>query len=714
MMDAATVADQFPEPVLAIDDGGAVAYANDQFLDTTALDRDAVTGSSYTDLDRVFAEGFSRLRDAVSVVASLETDERHVQATVAPADGASAERVGARVTRLGDDRDASVLVVLRAAADQSGEPFDESLHHEMVSLSSDVLTIVDEDGTITYVSSSVRRVLGYDPEDLVGESGFDYQHPADRRKVADALTEATSNPGEPVSVEVRFRHADGSWTWIESTIRDPRENDAIDGLLVSSRDVTGRRGRQRDQERAETLFENTQDALFVVDVGGGADEFRLTRVNGAYERLTGLSNEQLTGRTVEEAFGPDDGGDIAARYRECVTRREPIEYVEELSVPEPGSHWDTRIAPVVVDDEVVQLVGATRDVTTVREREQALERSERLLETLPVGVYQHASDTDDGFRLVNEKMVDILDAESKADLRARPVASFFADPSACRAFVERLTERGVVRDEHLRLETLSGDTIWGSVTAIAHEVDGETVYDGAIQDVTERERYEQRLESQRDDLEVLNQVVRHDIRNNLQLVTAYADMAADHVDDAGRAHVGKIQEGASQAVELTETARELAGVMMTEETTTHAVGLASVLEREVAELRDAYADADVTVAGELPARTVLANELLDSVFRNLLKNAVQHNDTDAPAVTVSAEPRDESVVVRVADNGPGVPDSRKEDVFGKGEKGLNSAGTGVGLYLVRSLVETYGGRVWVEDNDPRGAVFAVELPTVEV
>jgi signal transduction histidine kinase len=71
------------------------------------------------------------------------------------------------------------------------------------------------------------------------------------------------------------------------------------------------------------------------------------------------------------------------------------------------------------------------------------------------------------------------------------------------------------------------------------------------------------------------------------------------------------------------------------------------------------------------------------------------------------------VVVRVADNGPGVPDDRKEAVFGRGEKGLRSTGTGLGLYLVDTLVDSYGGRVRVEDNDPEGAVFVVELPLAE-
>jgi len=105
--------------------------------------------------------------------------------------------------------------------------------------------------------------------------------------------------------------------------------------------------------------------------------------------------------------------------------------------------------------------------------------------------------------------------------------------------------------------------------------------------------------------------------------------------------------------------------------------------------------------------------MLASVFRNLLNNAVQHNDTDAPEVTVTCEETDDRIRVRVADNGPGVPDAEKDEIFGKGEKGLDSAGSGIGLYLVSVLTRQFGGDVWVEDNEPRGAVFVVELLRAE-
>lgn len=121
----------------------------------------------------------------------------------------------------------------------------------------------------------------------------------------------------------------------------------------------------------------------------------------------------------------------------------------------------------------------------------------------------------------------------------------------------------------------------------------------------------------------------------------------------------------------------------------------------------------ITVENSIPDVKVFADEMLESVFRNLLKNVIQHNDKDVPEVSASATRTDTTVSIRMADNGPGVANSQKNTIFRQGEKGLESEGTGLGLYLVDTLVERYDGDVHIEDNEPEGAVFIVEIPVVE-
>ncbi len=138
--------------------------------------------------------------------------------------------------------------------------------------------------------------------------------------------------------------------------------------------------------------------------------------------------------------------------------------------------------------------------------------------------------------------------------------------------------------------------------------------------------------------------------------------------------------------------------------------------------------------GEVPGKTITlnlngrencrvrANELLYDVFANLVSNAIKHTGDHADIVidldVVEDEGRRYCRVI-VEDDGPGIPDDFKGKIFNRMLKGTDKAkGMGLGLYLVKSLVESYGGRVWVEDrvqgDYAKGARFVVMLPAVKV
>ena len=109
--------------------------------------------------------------------------------------------------------------------------------------------------------------------------------------------------------------------------------------------------------------------------------------------------------------------------------------------------------------------------------------------------------------------------------------------------------------------------------------------------------------------------------------------------------------------------------------------------------------------------------LLSQIVRHDIRNDLHvikgYVDLLEEYVTDDGEELLGTVRVRVADNGPGVPAERKDEIFGRGAKGTDSGGTGIGTYLVETLVTRYGGDVWVEDNEPQGAVFVVELPVAD-
>jgi signal transduction histidine kinase len=234
-----------------------------------------------------------------------------------------------------------------------------------------------------------------------------------------------------------------------------------------------------------------------------------------------------------------------------------------------------------------------------------------------------------------------------------------------------------------------------------------------LRDVTTLEEQTRTIEGQNRRLELLNRVVRHDIRNDMAVVLGWAGALETRLDDedASAMELDAIVEAGEHVVELTDRMRDLVRATLEDNDRLEPVDLRPALRAELAAVRSMEG---VVVDGPTspPSAVVLADDTLRTVFRNILTNAVRHNDTGTAHIDVTVAETDAEVVIRVADDGPGVPDERKRAVFGRGEKGLESPGSGVGLYLVDSLVDGYGGEVRIEDNDPRGAVFVVRLPTV--
>jgi PAS domain S-box-containing protein len=244
------------------------------------------------------------------------------------------------------------------------------------------------------VGLSLSTVEGSGPRDIFPEG------PAE--ELADYFRRALKGEKHTFEQELGGRHYRNRTL----PVRDGAGN-VVAGMAVSQ-NITEEKKRERRLRQAETLFRNAQDALFLIDVeSGGADrgegrrEFSIRLVNPAYEAATGFSREDLYGRPLQDIFGEEVGKGIEERYRRCLRRQEPIEYEEELPVGGEVTCWQTRIAPVMVEGKVQQIVGTTRDVTEQKKREKTLHERQEKLE----GLYEATNH--------------LLQAEGPEDLSAR-------------------------------------------------------------------------------------------------------------------------------------------------------------------------------------------------------------------------------------------------------------------------------------------------------
>ncbi|WP_424016569.1 PAS domain-containing sensor histidine kinase [Halorientalis pallida] len=426
---------------------------------------------------------------------------------------------------------------------------------------------------------------------------------------------------------------------------------------------------------------------------------QLRQWNERLSEVTGYSDAEIAEKSAMEFFGPDDAETIADAIGTVVSEQRQV-IVEADYRTKDGEFvpYEFSGKPVVEDGEVTGVIGIGREITERRQRQRRLET---ITDNIPIVLF--AIDGDGEIVLSRGKGLATLGLEPDAVV-GESAFDVYADNPALLADIERALGgeafRSTVDVDGAVFETwYQPITERGEVTRVV----------GVARDITANKNYENRLERQRDGLKLLNRMVRHDIRNDLQLILLHLERLETNVEPAHGDRVGTAIESTQNAIALTRTARDLADVMLQSESSLERVDLAEAVETPLADVRASYPEATLAIEGTLPNTAVLADDMLHSVVRNLLTNAVQHNDTDAPTVTASATETDEEVVLRVADDGPGIPDGRKDEVFARGEKGLESEGTGIGLYLVRELVDRYGAQVAIEDNDPEGTVFSVTL-----
>ncbi len=285
---------------------------------------------------------------------------------------------------------------------------------------------------------------------------------------------------------------------------------------------------------------------------------------------------------------------------------------------------------------------------------------------------------------------------------------------AMEAMRDHLEGRAEKYDTEYRIRTASGEYRW------FHDVGGITEWrddgsplnvTGVVIDITRRKTVEQNLRERNEQLSLLNRIVRHDIRNDMSVIQGWAKLLRDELSPEEEEILDPILRASQHTTDLTRDVRELMTVLGEEGTAVElqSIDVVGVIEEEVERVRRTFETAEIQIRSVRSSIDVQANTMLSSLIGNLLNNAVQHTDEETAKITIDIDVREESVIVTVTDNGPGIPDEQRNSVFEQETKGLNSDGTGLGLYLVDTLVDVYGGSISISDNEPKGAVFTVEL-----
>jgi PAS domain S-box-containing protein len=379
----------------------------------------------------------------------------------------------------------------------------EHLFYSLIQNSSDIITILKEDGTISYESPSLKRLLGYAPDELIGSNAFELVHPDDLPRVKDAFAEVIRNPEAPLSVQFRFRHKDGSWRVLESTGSNQLQNAMVAGIVVNSRDVTERTKAEESlreaKKRAEDEKAKTEAVIAAVGDGISIQDtnYKVIYQNQLHKDMVG----DHAGEYCYKAYQCEDrvceGCHLAMSFEDGRIHKKEQRRVTDEAI----RHYEIIGSPLKDSTgKVMAGIEVVRDISERKKMEEKLRESEerfrRIFEDVPLGMIIAGPD----FKIlkVNKAIYEMLGC-AETELTGHSIGEItHAEDIEMSTNLSKQILNGEVPLFQLekRYVKKTGETLWVNLTVAAirgHK--GDVIYAlGMVEDISRRKLAEQERE----------------------------------------------------------------------------------------------------------------------------------------------------------------------------------------------------------------------------
>ncbi len=588
------------------------------------------------------------------------------------------------------------------------------------------ITKVDKDGDILWANDRAEEVLGLSKSEIEDRT---YDDP--KWKITDF--EGEEYPVEELPFELvkekeeavyDVRHAiewpDGERKLLSvnaAPLYD--EENKFDGVVSTIDDVTEKKEKEKElEETKDRLYEIIDEVSvpsFVID-----ENHKVTHWNKACEELTGLSKDEMIGRDEPwKAFYEEERPVLADMVVEDASfeeiERHYGEKVEESSLIEGAYEGEDRFVmkgeevwifftSSPIEDSEGNRVGAIetlQDITERKKKEEELRESEERYRRLFETAY-------DGMLIIDAKSGKIKDANphlqniigySKEELVGKELWEIgtFKDIAENKKRFQELVEEGLIRYEDLPLNMKDGEEVPVEFLSNTYDVGGEKVVQCNIREVGERKKAEERRE-------FLHSILRHDVRNKIQVAKGYIQMMKEENED----YLDDTLKSIQSAEEIIEKVRILQKVETGEEV--EEFELDNLIEDVISEYEEQAREKGIALEVHDLSYKVKGGPLLNTLFGNLIENSIQHGGCEK--IMITGEVEGEECIVTVEDDGKGLSDDVKEKIFERGYKKGENAGSGLGMYLVKEIVEGYDGSIEVKDSELGGAKFKVYLEKV--
>lgn len=254
----------------------------------------------------------------------------------------------------------------------------------LIENSTDLILILDEEGMVTYVSPSVRRILGYTPDALIKHSFMAFVHPKDSEFFLTHFTQLLQSEAPTSVLEFRVLHEDGKWRMMQATSTNLIAEEIVHGVVFNARDITQQKqaesAQRASEAKSQAIVENIQEGYYEVNLRGDLQFF-----NEAFSQIVGIPMEELVGLNNQAFMDAESNKRIYAAYSHVYQTGESLRSIDARVIGKDGTSRFMEVSASLITDEnghSAGFRGIVRDVTEKRAAEALLQRQNQYLGTL--------------------------------------------------------------------------------------------------------------------------------------------------------------------------------------------------------------------------------------------------------------------------------------------------------------------------------------------
>lgn len=583
------------------------------------------------------------------------------------------------------------------------------------------IVIIGVDGTIHLANPNAQRMFGLSSRP-VGKKFFDLGIFDDETTsgLRDMFFKGFEGKKDtPQEFRTVFNNGAVKWLRIDPTFIKDRKGNVISVASVIE-DITESKGYEQalieSETRFRTVVESLQEGLGITDASGN-----IVYTNTSLSQLCGYSRKELIGMNLYDLIDGDgsklikeSGGDrkkgISKIFESCISKKDGgiIEVMVSIApwTSETGEHWGS--------------IGLLLDISERKKAEKALmdneEKYRATVEQSAENIYIY--DIETNTMVESNPTIQELLGYTAEEMRELTPSDFIAHPEKnIQDQIARVLKDGKAIVGERTYFRKDGSLVEVEVSASHIKHGNRSMLCVVSRDITEKKRARDQLIEERNRAEFYLDLLAHDIGNLHHGILTGIDMVqlSESNPDRRERSLKLVKDLLLRSIKLVDNVMTFSSLRSLP-LQKRPMDLRPMVEKGVASAREAIPAKKLEhdVNWESVDARVLAEPLLQEAFFNIYHNAIKYQREDIVHIATSVSVKDGNAVIQISDNGPGIPDDRKSTIFDRVKDPMKRLHTGLGMAIVKALVERYGGSVQVGDrikgDHSKGSRFIISIP----